>query len=243
MAGSVTTPTFSTVINRVLDKSVTSTLEQAYARGERLKRGISRLNDLFYRHLAQKIVGVNSPPDLGALTPTSWEPLSKRAEKNGFYLDKGHLASWLNQASASELLGPPVVTLSTRAGKVGDIEGFQKTIVRRSTRGKKWVQTLTFANFKTTGVRGFIKRDELIQYLQPFLRVRAFSSLPDNLAGSSSIAEWLTGGQSDAGGKPVKHKFLNVRGRELRPIVRPYLDWWLNVRINRLVERFGDVLK
>lgn len=244
MQSSVRTPVYQKSLDRLIGRVVESNLDQAYKMGERLKRGLTRMNMLFYRVLSQKAVGVTSAPDFGPeIGPSGWKPLSQKymTQKGNdlFYYNKGELGSWLDSASAAELLGPPKVMLNVERKRVGEIQGFQRTVVRTSTRGKKWIQTLTFADYRSTGMRGFIKSAELIQYLQPSLSVTPFSRMPSGFAGSKSIAVWLTGKQRDSKGKYLAYRFLNFRGREDRPIVSEYLDWWMNVRVKRLVEKFG----
>ena len=245
MTNKVRTPQFSTVINRTLNQAVEMTLNQAYDRGERLRRGLGRLNSLFYRTMAQLVVASPGPPNLGGYTPSNWVPLTKRyTEKKGnanFYQNTEALKQWLYQASAADILGPPTVILRTKSERIGEIEGFQRTIVRTSVRGKRWIQTLTFADSRSTGIRGFIRRDQLLEYLQPRLQVVPFSTIPFQFSDSASVADWLTGGQSDSSGTPLRYKFLNVKGRELRPIVSEYLGWWIETRVKRLVDRFGKV--
>jgi hypothetical protein len=235
-------PTFENVINRTLGQVVEANIVQAVKMGLRLERGLTRLNLLFYRTLAQTIVNTSASPSLGEFSPPPWKPLAattvaRKGHANFFY-DTGELAEWFQKTSAADLLGESIVRVDTRSGKVGFVNGFQRSILRTSLKGKRWVQTLTFSNSKANGMRGFIKSSELERWLHPTLTVLVFSKMPGGLSTEDhgSVAKFLTGGDQRIG-----YKLTNVAGHNDRPIVSEFLEWWIETRAKRLVDKFGRI--
>ena len=81
-----------------------------------------------------------------------------------------------------------------------------------------------------------IKTSELQRYLQPSLTVEVFSNAPSVFSNSGDVSRFLTGNTSAIG-----YRLMNVAGREDRPIVSQFLEWWIETKAKRLVDRFGRI--
>jgi hypothetical protein len=236
----VRTPSFENTINRSLGRVVEANVVSAVNMGRRLEKGLNRLNEMFYRTLAQAIVNTSEAPSLGAYSPPTWKPLepstTARKRHANFYYDSGELLGWLHSARAADILGSSTVFVDTASGVTGSVQGFQRTILRTSIRGKRWVQTLTFSKSSANGMRGFIKSKELERWLHPSLTVQVFSNTPVGFSEPGEVAKYLTGED-----KRTAYKLTNVAGSNQRPIVSEFLEWWMATRTKRLVEKFGKL--
>lgn len=230
MPAKVKVPTYEVDVNQSVGQVVDGVNRDIFRIKKNIERDLLKLNRNFYTILSRKIVGTISAPDLGSYSPPKWKPLSPKTIKakghSEFYRKTGALQRWLFGADAEEILGIPEVRIKV-GGANGKVRGTLRTILRTSKTGKKWVQKIG------VGVGGrFVSTKALQDELNQRLIVYPFGV--KSAQGSQSIPDLISGGNNS-----VYHKLTNYKGKQERPIASHYLDWWVNVRVKQIVDRYA----
>lgn len=197
---------------RIANRGIETILEKKIAQ---INKNINKLQDQFFTILSQKIVGAKSAPDLGAFTPPPWKPLNpkylmrkrRKGAGDGFFKFTGKLQRSLKQTKAVNAFGKPVAEITQGARSGG------KFVTVRNGRAQS--ETGQFVAMKGLRVRPVITVD---------LYPRVTESIRD---GRLNMSKYFT--------KQTAVKLTNWRGREDRPIIAYYMNWWLDVKARRVV--------
>lgn len=180
---------------------------------DRLEKHVQAVQKDFFDIMAIKAIDVSGPPDLGSYTPT-WKALTtkylaakgKAGFSTNFYKRTGALQTSLQKLNPLTVLGKPVVRFKPSSGS--GVSG----------RYERW---------QGAGSRRFVVRDSRGRFtstpknIKAIIGVNPYSKLPD----VDEVDE------IKVLGKEIGSKLKNPGGKRQRPILRNYLNWWLETKI------------
>lgn len=186
-----------------------------------------RLNDLqknFFQILSSKIIAVKAAPELGDFTP-KWKSLSLNASyrskkiregrsPNEFYSFTGRLQRSLLQSKAVNAFGTPVVTIGT-----GGTYRSQTIYQNPKTGGGI---TSSGKNFSLDKIKA--------QKITKTISVNLFPDVKENLKSGGKL-----GFEGEYVSDKIAMKLTNYRGMRNRPILIPFMNWWLNVKATQII--------
>ena len=184
----------------------------------KIQAEVDRLQSNFFTTLAMKTIGAESAPSLGAYTP-NWEDLStsytsrKKKRGKGFYQYTGRLRQSLLRSKATTAFGKPLVLL-TSGGRYRDQNVYVQNNRARTVVGK-------FVSLES------LRRNKSIQAA---IIVDIYPTLTES----------LKRGKIDEGkyfSDNIAIKMTNYKGKRWRPILAPYMNWWLEVKAREAVRR------
>jgi len=184
----------------------------------KVRKEVDRLQDQFFLQLAQKTIDVQSAPSLGAFTPT-WKKLDpdyasrKKKLGKGFYNYSGKLKQSLLRSKAVTAFGRPLVSLGS-GGKFRNQNVYVQNNRARTVKGKP------------------IALDALVRNksLQKSIIVDIYPRLTESLnKGRINEGKYFS--------DKIAIKMTNFRGGRDRPILKNYMNWWLEVKAKEAVRR------
>lgn len=204
---------------------------------QNLQNDIEKVHGQFFSILGQKIIGRTTFEGVGAYK-THWQKLSEEytdrrlkmpssPADNQFFIYSGDLKSALKELKTEIIFGSPIIKYkkgSTAAGDSGEI------IYGRNKKGKIFKSTVN-----TKGK--FISASNLEKGLKLRVSINVFSKIKTSGQGkfSSSInlKDYFNAGNQDIG-----YKLGNsAKAPNSRPVINPYLNWWVNVKIRNIVNK------
>ena len=181
---------------------------------DRVETALIKLQSKFFKTLASMVIDAESPPDLDEDTPT-WTKLNpkylaykkKKGYGKGFYSFKGSLAQSWRQQQAVTAFGSPLVSAHDTKGGALPAGGG----VYRNAKGRF-----------TSGVGGRTR----------VLKVNLYPFVEENIQiaqGPEFEGKYLSKSQAI--------RVTNKRGGRDRPIVIPFMRWWLKVKAKQTISR------
>ena len=196
---------------------------------EKIEKHINDQNARFFKQIVMK--GLNKPnePRLGEDTPT-WKPLNPRYvkyKKKGnanFYLYKGELTTALqtlanSKTQATERLGGAYASLQ-KGGLVGNPDVAFTSFMR----GGRRINQARMVDGPRKGQ--FARPEDIWRRVPTTIRVIPFR---DQVIGAEEemFNEF----------PEIYHRLRNWRGRRERPLIGPFMDWWIRTKLISGVEQ------
>lgn len=184
----------------------------------KVRREIDRLQDQFFLQLAQKTIDAQAAPNLGVFTPT-WKGLApvyatkKKKQGKGFYNYSGKLKQSLLRSKAVTAFGRPLISLGS-GGRFRNQNVYVQNNRARTIKGKP------------------IALDSLVKNksLQKSIIVDLYPRLTESLKqGRINEGKYFS--------DKIAIKMTNYRGGRDRPILKNYMNWWLEVKAKEAVRR------
>lgn len=212
MASKLNPDIIKNAFSAILEVAFESTVAR---RVEKIQQIVDREHHKFFSIMADKIIAVTQPPDLDgygkdwyALEP-SYTSRRKGVDPNAWYKNTGNLSGTLKRMNVTRSFGTPTIT----SGQVG-------------TYGRQKVNVTN--NVATIIKTGRAIPLEKIKNLRYTINIDLFPKITeDTSSGSIDVRSYLTG--------KTGYKLTNYH--EGRPIVTPFIRWWLNVQMKNKIVR------
>ena len=215
------------VIGRKLSQIVErKTLDAVQRQADKLQDVAEDAQGVFFSMLASKIIGQSEPPELKSTAGyygEDWVELDesykqRRYREKGigfdsFYEYSGGLKASLNRSKAKNAFGTAVLTID-------EIGTYRKQLVRVTNNRARIISTN-----KPIAV-------DKVKDKRYAVTVDFFPKVTENIFSNSFVKH--LGNYTSA---PIALKLTNWRGKELRPVIRPYINWWLNVYSKQQLKR------
>lgn len=226
---------FGAVIEKKLDDQFNAKVRQIM---REIEIDLTRIDDLFFVLLSQKIVGQESFQGLGKYTPF-WKPLSenytdRRTSKKlspnptdkQFFQYSGRLHSQLSSLGDGEtIFGTPIIKYKKGSFNSGDS---QEITFSKNNSGKTVRKAVSSDN-------NTVAFNKIKKGLQARIEIRPFSKISSGKGTKTNIRleRFFTGKNKNLG-----YKLGNSwKAPNSRPVINPYLSWWMDVKVRKIVEK------
>lgn len=208
---------------------------------KKIKAALERESDKFFAYMKDFVGQYASGTTPARLSQfTTWAPLTKRWMRHKQLHSKrtrgndyskiyyrgtsGKFSSYLTQLSkaghANKLFGAPITKINIGTGELSA----DKTIVTKTGR------TLTMG-YRPDGKYGFITAKKTA----PTLTVKIFPNLQGLPSNEVALARWL--GEKTGRMDQWMKVFSTSKGRPLRPLVYPLLQWYVKIGLNQALNK------
>lgn len=212
----------SQMMRALIAEAADGVFEQKEDLAERIRLRVQRENRQFFRVLAAKAMDAPDAPDLGPHTP-SWKPLTRKYREwkrrhglsQNFYMKTGKLEAQLRSLRASSKLGQPRVSYQ-RGGYAVSSSVRQEITPGGRTRYRD-IATGRFVS----AAAAFIFRPSTL-----------FIDVAPMVSDAKDLEVAMFGRRS-----MIENKLKNAWKQMDRPILGPFMDWWMDIHIRRIVER------
>lgn len=220
-----------TTLRRLYTRTENISEKAAIEYAKKMGKLVRQQNERFFDMLSAKIIGAKRAPRLAGES-ISWAKLTqkyvrwkkKKKRNSGFYSNTKKLKRALARMDANAIWGGPAMG-------VEDIwsEGVAANV---ETAGRRKDGNWILRARRITDGR-FVSMDKIRRRLGSKIKLRVFRDLP-----KTQTVKSLTQDMPDP--DRMYHVFSNPRPRRAsRPILVPYLRWYINVHTKRLLDRIN----
>lgn len=187
---------------------------------KRIEQKLFALQQEFFTTLAMKTIGVDGPPKLGAYTP-AWKPLDdeymdqrefdKDVPHGKFFQYSGALGEKLGVMNATTFFGKPLVLYKRGKFEQKPMESYSKPNPNKM-------------------------KDHLTAVISIDLFPKVVGSIDDIDVGDLfSRVKVRDKRGSKSTSTPLAYRLKNFQGRNERPVVVEFMNWWLNIKARKIV--------
>lgn len=190
-----------------------------------LNKEVRRINKRFFQTLASMGTNTPGPPDLGEFTP-SWEPLNpkylrykqRKTGHTNFFIYKGTLQSTLRRLNTETIFGTPWIDIVDRKS-IGNPDVAYTEFTNRA--GRRQSQGRMIAGPRKGK---FARAEDILRMIPGKISVTPF---PSQYYGDEEFV---------FRDRPEIEYKLRQRRAPHRPLLGPFLDWWIKTKLRGAVE-------